>query len=134
MFASSSDILEMGARDLNGDGKAEILVRGLLHASAPNGDKIDREVLLVFQVANDNIRRVFAAEVARSSGRKRVASEVRFTGTAIELGPGVATEWTRASYPFTQDTAAVGGLEPLLLPWGGAQPARYRWTGSAFGR
>src|SRR5204862_6098638 len=35
MFASSSDITEMTARDVTGDGKAEIEVRGILHANPP---------------------------------------------------------------------------------------------------
>ena len=52
----------------------------------------------------------------------------------IELGPGSATEWTSATYPFSQDAGPVGGLEPLLLPWSGSRPARYRWTGSGFSK
>jgi hypothetical protein len=134
MFASPSDITEMTARDVTGDGKAEVLVRGVLHANGPNGEKVDREVLLVFQVVNEALKRVFAAEVARSQGRKRVSSALRFGAGTIELAPGTAVEWTQATYPFTQDSGPVGGLEPLLLPWGGATPFRYRWNGTAFVR
>ena len=134
MFASSSDITEMTARDVNGDGKSEIIVKGVLHANAPNNEKVDREVMLVFQVANESIKRVFAAEVGRSIGRKRVTSAVRFTGGAIELAPGTAVEWTAATYPFTQDAGPVGGLEPLLLPWSGMSALRYRWSNGAFSR
>ena len=50
------------------------------------------------------------------------------------FAPGTATVWTATTYPFTQDTAPVGGLEPLLLPWGGAQAVRYRWSNGAFSR
>jgi Carbohydrate family 9 binding domain-like len=133
-FAAGSDITDLTARDVNGDGKAEVIVKGVLHASGPGGDRVDREILLVFQVVNDGIRRVFAAELGRSMGRKRIYGAVRFPGGAIELAPGGATEWTAATYPFTQDSGPVGGLEPLLLPWGGAQPVRYRWSNGAFSR
>jgi hypothetical protein len=133
-FASGSDVTDLTARDVNGDGKAEIIVKGVLHASGPGGDKVDREVLLVFQVVNEGLRRVFAAEIGRSVGRKRVIGGVRFGGGAIELAPGSAVEWTAATYPFTQDTGPVGGFEPLLLPWGGAQTLRYRWNNGGFSR
>ena len=133
-FASGSDVTEMTARDVNGDGRAEIIVKGVLHASGPGGDKVDREVILVFQVVNEGIKRVFAAEIGRAMGRKRINGTVRFGGSAIELAPGSAVEWTAATYPFTQDTGPVGGLEPLLLPWGGAQAVRYRWSNGGFSR
>jgi hypothetical protein len=133
-FASPSDITDLTARDINGDGKAEIIAKGVIHANGPGGDKIDREVILVFQVQNEALRRVFAAEVGRSMGRKRVMGTVRFGGGGIELAPGSAVEWTAATYPFNQDTGPVGGLEPLLLPWGGAQPVKYRWSNGAFTR
>jgi hypothetical protein len=85
-------------------------------------------------VVNDGIRRIFAAELGRAIGRKRVYGAVRFGSGSIELAPGGATEWTAATYPFTQDSGPTGGLEPLLLPWGGAQPVRYRWSNGAFSR
>jgi hypothetical protein len=59
---------------------------------------------------------------------------VRFKGNEIELGPGKAAEWTQASYPFQQENTASGGVEPLLLPWSGLSPVRYRWNGTAFVR
>ena len=133
-FTTPADILEMTARDLTGDGKAEIIVKGVLHAAGLGGGTVDREVLLVFQVQNDQIKRVFAAEIGRAMGKKRVSGAVRFPGGGIELAPGTAVEWTAATYPFTQDAGPVGGLEPLLLPWSGIAPQRYRWSGSGFVR
>ena len=135
-FASASDILDVTARDLTGDGKAEIIVRGLLHSAAPasaGGGTIDREVMLVFQVSGDQVRRVFGAEVARSMGHKKIAGSVRFGSGSVELGPGQATDWTEKSYPFNQDSGPVGGLEPLQLPWSGTTN-RYRWSGSGFSK
>jgi hypothetical protein len=138
LFASGNDIQEVTARDLNGDGKAEIIVKGVQHANAPSGETVDREILLVFTLAGDTLKRVFAAEIGRSIGRKRVSAAVSFVNTTrgfdIQLGPGRATEWNEKTYPFGQDNGAAGGLEPLLLPWSNAAPVRYRWNGSAFVR
>ncbi len=134
-FATGADILDLGARDLTGDGKAEIIVKGLMHAPAPReiGGTIDREVVLVYQVNGDTFKRVFAAETARSLGGKRVQGTLRLLADGVELAPGKATGWTESTYPFGQDTSN-GGFEPLLLPWGGNKPVRYRWSGAAFNR
>jgi hypothetical protein len=133
-FASGADILEMTARDVTGDGKAEILIKGVIHAKGPGGDTVDREVLFVFQVSPEGIKRIFSAEIARAIGRKRVNGAVRLGNGYIELAPGNAVEWTAATYPFTQDAGPSGGLEPLLLPWGGASAVRYKWGGSSFSK
>jgi hypothetical protein len=140
-FASGADIAEVTAMDLTGDGKAEIIVRGTMHAAAPTGSggsTVDREVTLVYQVAGESLKRVFAAETGRAIGKKRVSATVHFVkagkGVEIELAPGKAVDWTAATYPFTQDTGPVGGMEPLLLPWSGLSAVRYRWTGSSFGK
>ena len=138
-IAASSDILEVTARDLTGDGKAEIIVRGLIHASAPKeagGGTVDREVVLVFQVSDAGLKRVFAAETARIMGKKRVQGAITFAGSGkeIELAAGKATEWTAKTYPFHEDTGPVGGFEPLLLPWGSVKSVRYKWGGTSFSR
>lgn len=139
MFASANDIIGMTAKDLTGDGKAEIIVKGLVKTSAPaelGPGLIEREVVLVFQVNGETIRRVFSAEIARSMGKKRIEGLFRLVDAGksaeIELAPGKAVEWTEQTYPFNQDAGPVGGAEPLLLPWSGLKPARYRWNGSAF--
>jgi hypothetical protein len=134
-FASGADILDLGARDLTGDGKAELIVKGVMHAPAPKelGGTVDREVVLVYQMQGETLKRVFAAETARSMGKKRIQASLRFFGDGLELSPGKATEWTEATYPFGQDQSA-GGFEPLLLPWGGTKPVRFRWSGSSFNR
>jgi hypothetical protein len=140
-FASANDILGMTAKDLTRDGKAEIIVKGVVRTPAPQdlgGGTVEREIVLVFQVAGETVRRVFAAETARSIGTKRIEGLFRLVdvgGSAvIELAPGKAIEWTEKTYPFNQDTGPVGGFEPLLLPWGGAKAVRYRWTGASFSR
>lgn len=136
-FSSASDITDVTARDVTGDGKAEIIVRGVLHAGAPKeagGGTVDREVVLVFQLQGDAIKRIFAAEVGRGIGANKVAGVVSFTSSSVELGPGKFTGWNEKTYPFNQDISAVGGYEPLLLPWSGAKAVKYKWNGTAFAK
>jgi len=67
--AEGKDIVDATARDLTGDGKAEIIVRGLLHAKASKalgGDVVDRYALFVYSVQGDAVMRVFAAETGRA--------------------------------------------------------------------
>lgn len=138
-FVAAGDILDVTARDVTGDGKLEILVKGVIHASAPReagGGTVDREVVMIYQLASDGLKRIFSAEIARAIGKKRVQGTIGFGGKGdeIELAPGKAVDWTEKTYPFNQDPAAVGGIEPLILPWSDARAARYRWTGSSFSR
>jgi hypothetical protein len=137
-FASASDITEVTAKDVTGDGKAEIIVRGTLHASAPKeagGGTVDREVLLVFQVQGEALKRIFAAEVGRGIGSNKVSGTVSFASAKeIELGPGKFTGWTEKSYPFNQDISAVGGYEPLILPISSSRAVKYKWNGSSFAK
>src|SRR6185503_16982447 len=132
-----SDILDLSSRDVTGDGEAEIIVKGVLHGSAPKdagGGTVDREVVVVLQVQGESLKRIFAAEVARSMGKKRIQGSIVFGSGSIEIAPGKAIEWTEKTYPFNQDAGSVGAFEPLLLPWGGSRPLRYRWSGSSFTR
>ncbi|HVJ20388.1 MAG TPA: hypothetical protein VM686_33465, partial [Polyangiaceae bacterium] len=135
----SKDILDATARDLTGDGKAEIIVRGVLHAKASKelgGDTVDRHALFVYGIQGDKVVRIFAAETGRSLGKDRILGAVAFEndkkGLSIELRPAQAVGWTEKSYPFPPDTTTAGGLEPLLLPWGDSAKRRYRYNGSAY--
>ena len=135
----SKDILDATARDLTGDGKAEIIVRGVLHAKASKelgGDTVDRHALFVYGIQGDKVVRIFAAETGRSLGKDRILGAVAFEndkkGLSIELRPAQAVGWTEKSYPFPADTTTAGGLEPLLLPWGDSSKRRYRYNGSAY--
>lgn len=136
-FANEKDILELQARDLTGDGKAEIIVRGIVHAQAGDGaSTIERELFLVYTANGSQISRIFGAETARSMGDKRIVGKLSFVpgpkGTTIQLGPGRALGWDAQSYPFAQDEGPVSGIEPLLLPWSGRAAVSYRFDGSAF--
>jgi len=136
---SSKDVLDFTARDLTGDGKAEILVRAVLHAKASKelgGDVVDRQAFFVYRVTEGGIKRIFAAETGRSLKGDSIVGGVRFLakgrGTLLEVSAGRAVGWTGKSYPFPVDRAPYGGLEPLMVPWGDVTTRKYRFDGSAY--
>jgi hypothetical protein len=140
-FAEPADVLEVSARDLTGDGKVEILVRGVQRQPAPpevGTGTVERELFLVFQVQGDAIKRVFAAETSRALGKKRVFASVALVASGklvdIELPVARATDWNGKTYPFAPESGPVGGVEQLVLPWSGQKAARFRWNGTAFAR
>jgi Ca2+-transporting ATPase len=143
-FNDPRDVIDLTARDITDDGKAEIFVRGVMRSKAPKesgmkaGTVVAREVLLVYSVGPRGIARVFGAETGREVAGHRVQGSLAFLpaakGLDIEVRPGQAFGFTDRTYPFSQDRDKVGGLEPLLLPWGNAQLARYHWDGSQFVR
>jgi P-type Ca2+ transporter type 2C len=143
-FNDPSDVVDLSARDITDDGKAEIFVRGVMRSKAPKdsgikaGTVVGREVVLVYSVGARGIARVFGAETGREIDGKRVQGALAFLpgqkGLDIEVRPGQAFGFTDRTYPFTQDRDRVGGLEPLLLPWGGSGLSRYHWDGSQFVR
>ncbi len=133
------DILHATARDLTGDGKAEIMVRGVLRAKASEelgGDTVDRYALFIYKVIGDKLVRIFAAETGRALGSQRILGAVAFEpaahGFTIELRPARAIGWTKQNYPFPEDTLPAGGLEPLALPWGSLGQRSYRFSGDQF--
>ena len=140
-FASGTDITDVTARDVTGDGKSEIIVHGTLHANAPKeagGGTVDRSVVLVFQTQGDTLKRIFAAEIGRAIGSNKVTATFSLApsgkGADIELGPGKFVGWTDKTYPFNQDINAVGGYEPMILPWSGAKAVKYKWNGTTFAK
>ncbi|HXS17650.1 MAG TPA: hypothetical protein VN764_10705, partial [Polyangiaceae bacterium] len=65
----AKDILSVTARDLVGDGKAEIIVHAVLNAQASEslgGDIVGRQALFVYKVQGETLKRIFAAETGRS--------------------------------------------------------------------
>jgi hypothetical protein len=137
--ADPKDILDVTARDLTGDGKAEVVVRGVLHAKASKalgGDVVDRHALFVYRAGDAAIARIFAAEMGRALSDNRIIGTIAFVpaepALGIELRRGRAIGWSEQSYPFPPDTTAAGGLEPLLLPWAETEARRYRFDGTNF--
>lgn len=135
-FADEKDVSEITARDVTGDGAAEIVVRGTRRVEA-NGEKIDVDALFLYQVKSGNIVRVFSIETGRESAGKRVQGLVQFVpakggkGFDIDVRPGLAKGWSEKTYPWPQDKPG-GAIEPLLLPWGKIASLRYSWNGSTF--
>jgi hypothetical protein len=145
-FTDASDVKDMSARDLTGDGAADLVVRGVRHLTGTDGTtsharaQVDVEVMFVYEVKEDAITRVFGIETAREHKGKRVQGLVQFVpapgGKAFDIlsAPGRATGWNAKTYPWAQDQPGEGSLEPLLLPWGGIASVRYSWNGSQFVR
>jgi hypothetical protein len=138
-FESDKDVADATARDLTGDGKAEIIVRGVVRAKASKalgGDTIERYALYIYQVQGEKLARIFAAETGRALGGDRIIGSVLMTpdkrGVNLQLGAARALGWTEKTYPFPEDTTAAGGLEPLALPWGSLGRRSYRFDGSRF--
>lgn len=136
---SPEHILDVTARDVTGDGKADIIVRAVLPAQASEslgGKVVTRHALFIYKIQQHAITRVFAAETGRSLDDDMILGLVRFTpvgtGVEIELLPGRAVGWTQKTYPFPEDKTPYGGLEPLLLPWTEMQPRRYTYQGAEF--
>jgi hypothetical protein len=137
--ASPDDIIDVTARDLTGDGKAETIVLGMLHAKAGKDLEdvsVDRSVLFVFQVTETGIRRIFAAETGRALNDRLVLAGVRLlprdNGIQIELSAGRAVGFTAKNYPFPDETEASGGVEPVVLPWSRQRSRSYRFNGERF--
>lgn len=135
---SGNDVIDVTARDLTGDGKAEVIVRGIVHAKGGEeleDAEVERYVVFVYQVKDSGISRIFGAELGRAMGDGRVLGSLALVPAAqgfdLVLRPGRAVVWTRKTYPFPPDQGPAGGLEPLLLPWSGGEQ-RYSFSGTAY--
>jgi hypothetical protein len=140
-FDSASDVQEMTARDLTGDGAADLIVRGTRHVTAAGSSSpLEIDAMFVYQVKSGSIARIFAIETGRSQAGKRAQGMVQFVpgkagrGFEVDVRPGRVTGWTEKSYPWGQEQPGSGALEPLLLPWGAVPALRYGWNGTAFTR
>jgi len=136
-FADDKDVTELTARDVTGDGAAEIIVRGVRRVAPPSGDRVDVEALFIYQVKSGTIARVFAVETGREQGNKRMQGLVQFVpaksgkGFDVDVRPGAARGWTKDTYPWPEDKPG-GAVEPLLLPWSATKNLRYTWNGTQF--
>ncbi len=137
--ANPDDIIDMTASDLTGDGKAELLMRAVVHAKSSKevGEKpVDRLVFVAYRVSESGISRVFAAETGRMIEGNLLLGGLRFLpaskGVDIEVRAGRAHGFTKATYPFPEDESAAGGYEPLPLPWGSLGQRLYRFDGNVF--
>ena len=137
-FSRDDDVKDVSARDLTGDGAADLVVRGVRHVTAAGSrEPVESDAIFIYQVDTDSITRVFAIETSRAQHQKRVQGLVQFVPSddhkmfEIDVRPGLARGWTKRTYPWAQEQPG-GALEPLLLPWGGVPNLRYAWDGAKF--
>ncbi|MEM9193220.1 MAG: hypothetical protein AAGF12_28860, partial [Myxococcota bacterium] len=110
------DLISLSTHDLTGDGRQEIVLRVRRRAgTAPSGEEVVRELLLVRQFVPRGFRRLLAVEVGRTIGRGSVENQVRLRRGRLSIEPGRARGFDAASWPFADGTS--DGVEPLLLPW-----------------
>lgn len=143
-FASEKDVVEITAKDLTGDGRDELIVRGMLRAKLTGGateKEVLREVMLVYSPKPQGkglaLVPVFGAETGRTIGSDYVNTDFRIitakgsTPGKIEIMKGKAKGFTKATWPFTKEEPTPG-LEPILLPWGSETSIVYSWSGDKF--
>ena len=141
-FAEPSDITDVSARDLTGDGGADLVVRGKRRVSASTKagaapETLEVEAMFVYEVRAAKVTRIFGIETAREQGGKRVQGLVQFVPARggksfeIDVRPGVAKGWTEKTFPWAEEKPG-GGMEPLLLPWGKTGALRYAFDGTAY--
>jgi hypothetical protein len=138
-FAEPSDVKDLSARDVTGDGNADLVVRGVRRIQSGHA-KVDSEAMFVYQVDESGaINRIFGIETGREQSAKRIQGLVQFipssSGKTFDVlaAPGRAWGWTPKTYPWAQEPPGTGGdVEPLLLPWGGIKSVRYTWNGTQF--
>jgi hypothetical protein len=126
------EVLAVDAQDVTGDGDDDVLVRIRRDLRVEGQDEpVRSEHLVVYAAGSNTLARVFAAEVARQIGERRVESALKFAPKSIEVAPGSVRGFTEATYGWAQEKPG-GALEPLLLPWSGVAKLRYEWQGDRF--
>lgn len=132
-FKSRTDVKDARLADLAGDGRQAVVLR-----YAERGSGGAREVLAAYRVVGDSeIRRVFAAEVGKTTAAGHVEDKVAFVkrgrATDIVVDAGAASGLTAASY----SEAPADDLIPVMLPWAptpDGRHARYQFSGDEYKR
>ncbi len=110
-----SRVLGVRAADLDGDRRAELLVRVERDLEAYRS-----EVLLVMAVSERGLRRLGAIEVGRTVRGGQVRNQVEVVGRgrrrALLVRPGRARGLDAQRWPFGSDPADAP-VAPVLLPW-----------------
>jgi hypothetical protein len=90
-----------------------------------------REVLRVYRLASGRFQPLFASEVAKEQGSKKLSVQVSLVkkgkSTEIELAPQPAVGFSEASYT----ELPAEDVTPILLPWQDKK-TRWVWKGSKF--
>ena len=141
-YAKESDILEVIAKDVTGDGRDDFLVRGLVRAKMerPGGasQEVVREVLTIYVTSSSgggfSIKPAGGFELMRTMGDAKVTSSYRVVAgkpPTIEIARGAATGWSEKTWPFGSESA-TSGVEPILLPWAAKATTRWTFRGDGF--
>ncbi len=135
MFEKDRDISSVKVRDVTGDGRSEIIIAGTLRTPAPEHvkvDKLEHKVVLIYQLHGNIFRSIFAAELERIIGKKRIVGSIRYGAKYVELRRGRAVGYTEKTYPFGPKATPNSDVYPVLLPWNKPASVRYRWNGQNF--
>jgi hypothetical protein len=131
-YKARTDVKEARLADLAGDGRQALLVR---YVERGNGGS--REVLAAYRIASDSeIRRVFAAEVAKQSAQGRIEDKVAFVkrGRATDVQIDAAASAAPGLSAATWKEAPADDMIPVMLPWADDRHARYQFTGDEYKR
>lgn len=108
------DLVGVRAAELTGDERDELLVT--IRQPLTGAEGVVRELLLVLRSdASGRLSRALLAETARRQATRAIENRVKTEGGKLVIEPGKSKGWSSESYPF--ETGAVGGAQPLLLPW-----------------
>jgi len=110
----SSDMLSVDARDVTGNGMADIVVK--YRETNSLGSRV---MLSVYSFVVTEVRRVLAQELEVRQGSKSVTCSATFMdnpldgGEMLHVTPGKASGWTKISYKNVPEY----GVGAVLLPW-----------------
>ncbi len=126
--ANSRDILRFAARDMDGDGQPELLVR-LRQIHGPNS----REVFLIYRYRDTGgIGLIFGQEVLHKMPGRILTNKYRY----IRHGRGYDMEfWVDRCQGFTQDNhrqPPPRDIQGILTPWSDPKRIRYRFTQAGY--
>jgi hypothetical protein len=125
-----ADVKEARLVDFAGDGRESLALRYVERGGAGT-----REILAVYRVVGESeIRRVFAAEVAKSTAQGRVEDKVAFVrrgrATDIVIDAGRTEGLSAANFKEAPAEDAI----PIQLPWADERHARYQFVGDEYKR
>jgi hypothetical protein len=131
---SAADIKEVQVVDLAGTGRDAILVRYV-----ERGGGGMREVLAVYSMGGEGLRRMLGIEVTKATerGDRRLETKVtlvppkrRGQGTELVVEALPAVGWREADFREARDEELV----PIPLPWSKERRLRFQFTGDGYTR
>ena len=130
-WRARGDLLEARVVDLAGDRRQALVFRYREHRGG--GDM--RQVLGIWRVPSEkHIRRVFAAEVGRTTGADSIENKVRFVrrGRARDLViEATSAKGSLAANPPDKESSSDAVL-PILLPGSAKRHVRYQFVGDQY--